>query len=363
MRAAVIDALGPAESIHMASLPVPEPAAGEVRVRVTATTVNHVDTFVRSGAYRTPMTFPFVVGRDLVGTVDAVGDDVSAFRVGESVWCNSLGHGGRQGAAAEFAIVPQDRLYRVPDGVDPIELVALVHPAATAWLALVRHGGLETGGTAFVGGGGGNVGSCAVAIARSLGARVVTSAGARDVARLRSLGVEALDYRDPDLDEALAKALAPAERARPGEASVVAPSDGADVWLDTSGTFRLAQAVPLLAQGGRIVLIAGMTRHDEFTFGDLYTHDRSITGFAISNASVDDLARAATVINGLVVSRAVPALPIDRLPLSAASAVHAELDAGTRRRRAVLLPSLDGVKTAVAAAPADTAGSNDSSGS
>ena len=100
MRAAVIHRLGPAESILLEELPVPQPAAHEVLVRVIATTVNPVDTFVRSGAFRTPITFPFVVGRDVVGTVEALGSEVSRFSVGDLVWSNSLGHGGRQGAAA-----------------------------------------------------------------------------------------------------------------------------------------------------------------------------------------------------------------------------------------------------------------------
>src|SRR6185437_13713259 len=140
MRAAVIHEIGPADSISIEQVPVPRPSQGEVLVRVTATTVNHVDTFVRSGAYRTPLRFPFVIGRDLVGVVEATASDVTRFHQGDEVWCNSLGHHGRQGSAAEFACVPQDRLYRMPHGVDPVEFVAVVHPAATAWLGLVEHG-------------------------------------------------------------------------------------------------------------------------------------------------------------------------------------------------------------------------------
>src|SRR5207253_765147 len=103
------------------------------------------DTFVRSGAWRTPLEFPFVIGRDLVGTVAAAGAGAGGFRVGDRVWCNSLGHDGRQGAAAEQAVVPVDRLYHLPDGVDPVDAVALAHPAATAHLALFTHGRLRAG--------------------------------------------------------------------------------------------------------------------------------------------------------------------------------------------------------------------------
>lgn len=334
MRAAVIRELGPAEGIRMERLPVPEPKPGEVLVRVTATTVNHVDTFVRSGAYRTPVRFPFAVGRDLVGTVEATASDVKGLMPGEAVWCNSLGHGGRQGAAAEFAVVPSNRLYRIPEGVDPIELVALAHPAATAWLALVEHGGLAAGGSAFVGGGGGNVGSCAVGFALSMHARVVTTAGRRDLERLARDGAVTLDYRDPDLADALAQAF---RGTLPGDDS--GTGGGADVWLDTSGALDLTQAIALLAERGRLVLIAGMGRHDELRFGDLYTHDRSIIGFAISNATVAELHRAADAI-GLAMGSAALTVPrIVKWPLEEAARAHAAVERGeVRGERIVLIP-------------------------
>jgi NADPH:quinone reductase-like Zn-dependent oxidoreductase len=101
-------------------------------VRADAIAVDPVDAFVRSGAYATPTPFPFVVGRDVVGTVAETGPGAVGFRVGDRVWCNSLGHGGRQGACAEYSVVPVDRLYHLPDGVDPVTAVAALHPAATA---------------------------------------------------------------------------------------------------------------------------------------------------------------------------------------------------------------------------------------
>lgn len=106
MRAAYVDATGPAETITIGSLPVPRPGSTDVLVAVRASTVNPVDTFVRSGAYRTPVTFPFVIGRDLVGSVVEAGPGASGFVPGQPVWCNSLGHGGRQGAAAGYAVAP-----------------------------------------------------------------------------------------------------------------------------------------------------------------------------------------------------------------------------------------------------------------
>jgi len=134
MHAAFIERLGPPEHIRYGELPAPRPGPTDVLVDVLATTVNPVDTFVRSGVFRTPMDFPFVISRDLVGVVAAAGPGAPGFAVGDLVWCNSLGHGGRQGAAADQVVVPVDRLYHLPDGVLPTDAVTVVHPAATAYL-------------------------------------------------------------------------------------------------------------------------------------------------------------------------------------------------------------------------------------
>ena len=109
---------------------MPRPGPTDVLVRVEGAAVNPVAAFVRSGAFRTPITFPFVIGRDLAGTVAVAGPGAPGFAVGDRVWCNSLGHAGRQGAAAQYAVVATERLYHLPNGVDPLCAVAVAHPAA-----------------------------------------------------------------------------------------------------------------------------------------------------------------------------------------------------------------------------------------
>lgn len=143
MHAAFITQHGPATDIRYGELPEPVPGPTDVLVDVAAVSVNPVDTFVRSGLFRTPVPFPFVIGRDLVGTVAEAGPGAPGFTPGDRVWSNSLGHGGRQGPTAERAVVPADRLYHLPPGVDGTGAVAVVHPAATAHLALFAHGGLR----------------------------------------------------------------------------------------------------------------------------------------------------------------------------------------------------------------------------
>lgn len=177
MSAAYLTALGPPDRIQFGDLPVPVAGPTDVLVAINLVAVDPVDTPIRSGAYPTLTPFPFVVGRDLVGTVVAPGPG-APFRPGDQVWCNSLGHDGRQGSFAGYAVVPAERLYRLPAGADPA--VAVAHPAATAYLAWFVHARLRPAETVYVSGASGNVGFAAVQLAQGAGARIVASARPAD---------------------------------------------------------------------------------------------------------------------------------------------------------------------------------------
>ncbi|MFK4547398.1 NADPH:quinone reductase-like Zn-dependent oxidoreductase [Streptomyces tendae] len=325
MRAAYIEAVGPADAIRHGELPVPPVGPTDVLVRVAAVAANPVDTFVRSGAYATPLPSPFVVGRDLVGEVALAGPGAPGFTVGRRVWCNSLGHAGRQGSFAQYATVAAERLYPAPPGVDAEHLVAAAHPAASAWLALFRHGRLRAGETVYVGGGAGNVGGAAVALASRAGARVIATARAEDAEAVRGLGAaEVLDHHAPDLGARMRRA---------------AP-DGYDVHLDTSGHGVLADAVDSLAPGGRLVAMVGLgSGPSALSVGALYTKDASVVGFAISNATTADLAEAARGVVGVLTDTPWRPRIAGRLPLSQAAEAHRRLEAGDVRGRLVLTPS------------------------
>ncbi|MEN3614718.1 NADPH:quinone reductase [Plantactinospora sp. ZYX-F-223] len=323
-RAAYVERLGAATEIRYGDLAIAGPGPTDVLVAVDATVVNPVDTFVRSGAYPTPVPLPFVIGRDLVGTVVAAGPGAPGFAAGDRVWCNSLGHDGRQGAAAERAVVPVDRLYRLPDGV-PAELaVAVVHPTATAYLALFTHGRLRPGDTVVVAGAAGNVGSALVVLASTAGARVVATAAADDEAYCRSLGAaEVLDYRDERWPERV-RALCP---------------DGVDLYLDTYGRNDLENAVELLAHRGRVVLLAGLRTRPVLPAGSLYTRDGAVVGFVISRASTAELGAAARMINQLLAAGRLRPRGTEILSLREAAEAHRRVEAGKLRgTRLVLAP-------------------------
>lgn len=322
--AAYVDELGPADTIRVGPLPVPAVGSTDLLVAVEAVAVDPVDTFVRSGTFPTPVPLPLVVGRDLVGRVAAVGAGVGGFVVGDRVWANSLGHGGRQGSFAGYAVVPVDRLYHLPEGVDPVQTVALAHPAATAWLGLHRHAHVQAGDVAYVGGGGGNVGECVVRLAASAGLRVVASASAADLDRVREAGAgTVVDYRSPDLVDQL-RAAAP---------------EGFDLHWDTSGHHDLEATVGLVRRGGRVLLTAaGPEASVPLPVGTAYTKDVGLLGFVISNATVEDLAAAARAVNRRLADGTLRARVAEVLPLSATAEAHRRIEAGEVSGRLVLRP-------------------------
>ena len=310
MRAAYVERLGPVDNIRYGDLPAPTPGPAEVLVDVLATTVNPVDTFVRSGAFRTEVELPLVLSRDLVGTV---AEPAHGFSAGERVWSNSLGHGGRQGAAAAQAVVSADRLYRLPSEVDPVTAVSVFHPAATAYLALFTHGGLRPDSRVLIIGGGGNVGGAAITMAVAAGAEVHATCSARDLDHCRLLGARATDYRAP---------------VWPSEVHLI---------VDCAGVNDLPTLVPLLAPRGRIVVLAGGATRPTLPVGPLYTNDCSINGFVISHATVPELAAASAEINRLLAAGVLAPREVTELPLSEAADTHRRMENGELHGRRVVL--------------------------
>ena len=309
MRAAYVERLGSAGEICSGELPVPEVSPGHILVRVVAAAVNPVDTYIRAGRYPVAVPFPFIIGRDLVGEVVTSGEGVSRFAPGQRVWCNSLGYGGRQGSFSEYAVIADERLYPLPEGVDPLQAVAVFHPAATAFLGLVHHlGGVHPGHTVLVGGGAGNVGSAIVQLAAAMGARVLATArGEQDASWCRACGAQAVfDYADPQLEAAVREA-APA---------------GADVVWNTSGHDDLDLEIGLLAHGGQLALTAGLDQRPQFPVGPFYTKNARVVGFTITDASARELAEAATAINTLLAAGRLRMRIARTLPLEEARLAH-----------------------------------------
>ncbi|MFM8413290.1 MAG: NADPH:quinone reductase [Planctomycetota bacterium] len=288
MKAAFITRTGGPEMITYGDLPDPVPGPRQALVRVRAAAINPIDTYVRAGTVAMPLPFPFVVGCDLAGEVVAVGDEVDRLRPGMRVWGSNQGLLGRQGTCAELAAVDEQWLYPTPDGVTDRDAAAAALVSITAHLGLVSHAALEPGETIFVSGGSGGVGSAVVQIAKTLGARVIATAGtAEKRQRVEDCGADlVLDYRRPDL---VAAVLA----AAPG---------GVDVHWETRREPDFDTAVAMLADGGRMVLMAGRDARPPFPVGPFYVKGCRLCGFVMFKAPALEQAAAALDINRWLVT-------------------------------------------------------------
>lgn len=322
MRAAFIEELGGPQVIRVGSLPDPTPRPRQVVVRVRASAVNPIDTYVRSGMVAMPLPKPFVVGCDLAGEVLTVGDEVESLRPGMRVWGSNQGLLGRQGTCAELAAVDERWLYPTPAGVSDRQAAAAALVSITAHLGLVDQLAVTPGETIFVNGGSGGVGSAVVQIARALGARVIATAGSPEkTARVRGFGAEVvLDYRRDDLLEAV-RAAAP---------------DGVECYWETLREPNFDRAVAMLREGGRMVVMAGREARPEFPVGPFYVKGCRLCGFVMFKASAARQAAAAADINRWLAA-GVLAAPIDRvLPLEATAEAHALQEAATIHRTGTL---------------------------
>ncbi len=314
MKAAVIDEPGSATQVSIREIPVPRPGAGEVLLKCEFAAVNHVDTFIRSGAYRTALPRPFVIGRDLVGTVEALGPQVRGVVPGQRMWTNSMGYDGRQGVTSQFACIPVNRLFPVPEQLaEPQVLAATAHSFTTTWLALSTLLKTDSLRKVFIGGAAGNVGSVAVQFAHAAGAYVVASASSADRNWVQSLGADlVLDYKDPML---VAKA-------------VQNPQQGIDIWWDTSGHQDLTQVVPALSIGGTVLLSAGISSSSDLPVGAVYTRNITVKGFAVSNATAQQLQAAALGLNDFLERHPLKYRSAGIFPLEQAARAHQLVESG-----------------------------------
>ncbi len=309
MKAAFITEQGPPEVIQFGDLPEPTLSDGQVLVKVAATAVNPIDTYVRGGMVAYKPELPYVIGCDLAGTVTAVGPNTTRFKVGDRVWGSNQGLVGRQGTSAELAAVDEQWLYPTPNDADDKSMAATALVGITAHLGLFLHGSLKSGERVFVNGGSGGVGSAVIQLARATGADVVTTAGSPDkVEYCESLGANALNYRERNFDDNLKQ--------------MVETNGRFDVWFETLRTPNPERTIPLMNKRGRIVLMAGRNARPELPVGPTYVNDLRFIGFAMFNATAEEQSACAATINQLVADGKWQPNIGKVLPFSEAAAAH-----------------------------------------
>ena len=308
MKAAYIEQTGGPEVIQLGNLPNPVPGAGEVLVRVGAASVNPIDTYMRGGMVAAELPLPFVVGSDLAGMVEEVGEGVAQWKIGDRVWGANQGGHGRQGTAAELACVSEEWLHATPENVRDEEAAAVALVGITAHLGLVLRAKVAAGEKVFVNGGAGGVGSMVVQISKALGARVIATSGCDErVAKAKEIGAdEAINYKT---DDVAARVLEWAP-------------DGVDVLWETRRETDFDWAIGLLANRGRMVVMAGRDARPVLPVGALYVKDCSVHGFAMFNYPAAEQRQCGDDLNRWMAEGKLKA-NIDRvLPLSEAAAAH-----------------------------------------
>jgi NADPH:quinone reductase-like Zn-dependent oxidoreductase len=182
-------------SLQLQNSPIPTLNAGQVLVKVCASGVNPLDTKISAGQgghARQPL--PAVLGMDLAGVIDGVGEGVISFKIGDEVYGMAGGIGGQQGSLAEYIAVDADLLAQKPSNWSMREAAALPLVFITAWEGLVDRANVREGLKVLVQGGAGGVGHVAIQIAKARGAEVFATGSATRSALIEGFGAKAIDY-------------------------------------------------------------------------------------------------------------------------------------------------------------------------
>lgn len=263
MRALVLDAHGTLDQLRVATdKRVPVADAGHVVVHVGASSFNYHDVFTVHGMPGIKVPFPVVIGLDLAGTVQAVGEGVQGWKPGDRVLVNPLKPGVglmgemTDGGMAEYARVDAAQLIALPDAVSFEQAAALPVAYGTAHRMLITHNTVKAGDKVLVLGASGGVGTATVLLAKLLGAEVIAAAGSDEKGeRLRALGADhVVNYNEVDFSRWVIERYGkPQRRTQEGGVDVVVNFTGGDTWLPS---------IKSLKRGGTLLVCGATAGHD-----------------------------------------------------------------------------------------------------
>jgi NADPH:quinone reductase-like Zn-dependent oxidoreductase len=236
MKAFLVERYG-TDGLRGADVPEPEVGDRDLLVKVSAASINPLDTMVRNGEFKRLLRYrtPFVLGHDVAGVVTGVGAAVRGFQVGDEVY--SRPRDLRIGTFAEYIAIDQDDAAPKPASLTLHEAAAVPLVSLAAWQALVDRAHVQPGQKVLVHAGSGGLGSTVIQLAAHLGATVATTASARNAELVRGLGADVVvDYAKEDFAEVLS---------------------GYDVVLDSLGGENLERSLTVLKPGGKAIGVAG----------------------------------------------------------------------------------------------------------
>jgi NADPH:quinone reductase len=241
MRAMVTPQFGGPDLFEERDVERPHPGPDEILVRVVAAGTNPIDAKLRAAGGSRGLEAPVVLGADVSGVVEEVGVGVTDLAAGDEVYYTPEVFGpGSHGGYAEYHVAKADIVAKKPASLSHEEAAAVPLAGGTAYEALVRRLAVRVGETVLIHGGAGGVGSFAVQIARSAGARVLATAGPDNQETLEALGADvAIDYTRQDAAEA------------------ALDDTGVDAVLDTVGGETVVNSIPATRPFGRLATILG----------------------------------------------------------------------------------------------------------
>lgn len=275
------------DGLVLEDAPMPEPKASEVRIRIHAVSLNYRDQIVLKGEFGTRLDRDLVPNSDGAGEIDAIGEGVTTWAVGDRVtglyfaWLRGipsseytfgLGSLNEDGMLAEYVVLPAERVVRAPASLDYAEVATLPCAALTAWNAIYGDHPVQIDSKVLVLGSGG-VSLFAMLFARAIGAEVIaTSSQDAKLKRWMALGAsDGINYRDtPDWGKA-----------------VLERTGGVNKVVDAVGTGTLNQSLTALSYGGEVALI-GLFQFDEgpLEFGTLMSKSATVRGISVGNAEM-----------------------------------------------------------------------------
>jgi NADPH2:quinone reductase len=313
MRAVRVDEFGGPDRLVEVEIADPRPAPGHVLLSVAVAGVNRADVLARAGKYHRAGAPPLLLGLEAAGTVEAVGEGVTGFHVGQRVL--ATGAINHPGFYAELAGVPVRDVVAVPDAVDLRQAAGLPTAWISAWYCLHELAGLRRGETVLVHAGASGVGSAATQIARDAGATVIATASTPD--KRRWVGRWGADHvLDSEADVAT-------------EVLAVTSGRGADVVLDTVGGPVFAESLRAAAYAGRVVALANVALAPSvIDTRDFYPKNVRILGFQITaliEHGYDARPDLETLLQGVAAGRFT--VPIDEVfALGEAARAHRYLE-------------------------------------
>ena len=326
MTAIEIPEYGPPEALVPGTRPVPEPAAGEVLIKVAAAGVNRPDVLQRQGGYAPPPGTSDIPGLEVAGEIVALGAGVEDLSTGDSVTALVAG-----GGYAEYCAAPAPQCLPVPGDLSLTEAAALPETFFTVWSNVFDRGGLQAGEVFLVHGGSSGIGTAAIQLAKAFGARVFATAGSADKCRAcEDLGAEkAIDYRDEDF-------VATVKEASGGK--------GADLILDMVGGDYIARDIELLAPDGRLVFIAFLRGPKaEINFMPVMRKRLTVTGSTLRPRDIAFKGAIAQTLRDrvwpLISAGQVKPLMYKTFPLAEAAEAHRLMESSAHIGKIVLTPA------------------------